>query len=98
MEQQSSTWQHASLDSDCDGYHPDLAVTTGLRLGELLGQSWDDVDLKAGRLSVLLTLQRLKGQGLVLKDFPKTKSGFRAVALPPLTVQALRRHRVEQRQ
>jgi integrase len=75
-----------------------VAVTTGLRLGELLGLAWDDVDLKAGRLSVRRTLQRLKGQGLVLKDFPKTKSGFRAVALPPLTVEALRRHRIQQRQ
>src|SRR5215212_2357817 len=33
-----------------------LAVTTGLRLGELLGLKWEDVDLKAKTLSVRRTL------------------------------------------
>ena len=29
-----------------------LAITTGLRQGELFGLRWEDVDLEAGRLSV----------------------------------------------
>ena len=33
-----------------------LAVTTGLRQGELLGLKWEDVDLEAGKLSVQRTL------------------------------------------
>ncbi|MGC7879336.1 tyrosine-type recombinase/integrase [Desulforudis sp. 1190] len=29
-----------------------LALTTGMRLGEILGLRWQDVDLKKGRLTV----------------------------------------------
>lgn len=36
-----------------------LALATGLRLGELLGLAWDDVDLTAGTITVRAQLQRL---------------------------------------
>jgi integrase len=49
-----------------------LAVTTGLRQGELLGMKWDDVDLEAGTLRVRRTLTTAKG-GLQLTA-PKTKA------------------------
>lgn len=73
-----------------------VAVTTGLRLGELLGLKWSDVDLKKGALIVRRTLARVK-QGAVLKDTPKTKHSIRTVALPPLTVETLHAHHAEQR-
>ena len=38
-----------------------LAVTTGLRQGELLGLKWEDVDLDAGTLRVRRTLTTAKG-------------------------------------
>jgi integrase len=38
-----------------------LAVTTGLRQGELLGLKWEDVDLGAGKLQVCRTLATAKG-------------------------------------
>ncbi len=38
-----------------------LAVTTGLRQGELLGLKWDDVDLGAGMLQVRRTLTTARG-------------------------------------
>lgn len=37
-----------------------LDLYTGLRLGELLGLTWENVDLKRGRLSVRQTVNRLK--------------------------------------
>jgi len=49
-----------------------LAVTTGLRQGELLGLKWDDVDMVAGTVSVRRTLTTAKG-GPVLSA-PKTKT------------------------
>jgi integrase len=38
-----------------------LAVTTGLRQGELLGLKWEDVDLEARLLRVCRTLATTKG-------------------------------------
>ncbi len=71
-----------------------LTVTTGLRLGELLGLRWKDV--KGGKISVRQTLQRIKGHGLVLKDYPKSKSSARNVSLPSLALEVLKAHKVEQ--
>ena len=65
-----------------------LAVTTGLRQGELLGLKWDDVDLEGGMLQVRRTLTTAKG-GPVLSA-PKTRGSRRSVKLPPTASEALR--------
>jgi integrase len=67
-----------------------LAVTTGLRQGELLGLKWDDVDMEAGTLSVRRTLTTAKG-GPVLSA-PKTKGSRRTVKLSQTALEALRSH------
>jgi integrase len=59
-----------------------LAVTTGMRQGELLGLRWRDVDLERGRLQLVRRL--------------KTRQSRRAVVLPELAVTALVDHRVRQ--
>lgn len=56
-----------------------VALTTGLRLGELFGLQWRDLDLKAGTLSVCRSQSDVKGN-LVLKE-PKTAKGRRQVTL-----------------
>lgn len=71
-----------------------LAVTTGMRRGEILALRWQDVDLQAGTLSVRQSLEQTR-DGLTFKQ-PKTQKGRRVVALPPLAVEALRRHKAEQ--
>jgi integrase len=67
-----------------------MAITTGLRQGELLGLKWDDVDLEAGTLQVRRTLTTAKG-GPVLSA-PKTKGSRRTVKLSQMALGALRRH------
>ena len=67
-----------------------LAVTTGLRQGELLALKWEDVDLESGTLRVRRTLTTAKG-GPVLKAL-KTKSSRRSVKLTQSAVEALRSH------
>jgi integrase len=67
-----------------------MAVTTGLRQGELLGLKWDDVDLEAGTLQVRRTLTTAKG-GPVLSA-PKTKGSQRSVKLSQTALSALRSH------
>jgi integrase len=67
-----------------------LAVTAGLRQGELLGLKWDDIDLEAGTLQVRRTLTTAKG-GPVLSA-PKTRGSRRTVRLSQMALEALRSH------
>lgn len=71
-----------------------LALTTGMRQGELLALRWKDVDLEAATLSVRGTLSR-SPEGLTVAE-PKTAGSRRHVFLGPIAVDALRRHRVNQ--
>jgi integrase len=71
-----------------------LALTTGMRQGELLGLRWQDVDFEAGLLHVRQKLQRVRRQ--VLEGPPKTAAGRRTIELSRLGADALRRHRVRQ--
>jgi integrase len=73
-----------------------LALTTGVRQGELLGLKWSDIDLDGGRLHVRRTAYRLRGRGWVEAE-PKSQTARRSVALTPLAVDALRRHKARQR-
>jgi integrase len=67
-----------------------VAVTAGLRRGELLGIQWGNVDLDKGLIQVRQSLQRVDTK---LQLVP-TKSGrARNVSLTSLAVVALKRHR-----
>jgi integrase len=67
-----------------------LAVTTGLRQGELLGLKWEDVELEASTLQVRRTLSTAKGGSQLTA--PKTKGSRRTVRLKQSAVNALRSH------
>lgn len=71
-----------------------LAVTVGLRLGELLGLRWSDVDLEAGTLNVRQTLAVIKGRWLF--GSPKTATSRRTIDLPAVAINALKRWHREQ--
>ena len=72
-----------------------VAVLTGLRQGELLGLQWGDIDWERGELSIVRSLQRVRGQGLVVVP-PKTVASRRRIPLPPLALEALRVQRRQQ--
>lgn len=63
-----------------------LAITTGMRQGELLGLQWKDIDLDAGIVRVRRTVYNGQIQP------PKTKKGNRSIALTREAVIALRNH------
>ena len=67
-----------------------LALLTGLRQGELLGLTWDDVDLERGRLMVTAQLQRRNGAWV--RVAPKAARRLTTVALDPTTVAILAEH------
>jgi integrase len=82
----------------CEGrglYLPVLvAVTTGVRRGELFGLRWSDIDVSAARLTVNQSLEWANGKPTF--KAPKTKGSRRTITLPSLTVEALKVHKTEQ--
>ncbi|MFE0876810.1 tyrosine-type recombinase/integrase [Streptomyces smyrnaeus] len=70
-----------------------LAVTMGLRRGEIVGLRWSDVDLENRVLYVRQQTQRRRGQ--LYQDDPKGRRR-RAVPLPAMCVAPLRWHRMRQ--
>jgi integrase len=70
------------------------ALMLGLRPGELLGLSWEDVDFEAGTLRVRHSLKRIEGT-LVLSD-PKTVTSRRTLTMPAAVAAALKDHRKDQ--
>ena len=74
-----------------------LTLATGLRLGELLGLRWEDIDIKKNLLSVRRTLNRLpkvdyNGTGnsteVVIQE-PKTKNSVRSIPLMQVILNEL---------
>ncbi len=71
-----------------------LAMSTGLRRGEIAGLRWADLDLEAKRLRVAVTWVVVNY--VVLDGTPKSKSSARTIGLDAGTVAALRAHRRRQ--
>ena len=72
-----------------------LAVTTGMRRSEVLGLSWDSLDLEEGRLSIRQSLVNVNNVPTLQSD-TKTASGRRLVNLDELTVSVLKKHQTSQ--
>jgi integrase len=67
-----------------------LAITTGMRQGEILGLRWKDVDLDGG---VLYVKQTLSHDGKTFKAGAKSKAGNRTIGIDDYTISALKQHR-----
>jgi integrase len=71
-----------------------LAVTVGLRLGEVLALTDRRVDLDGRTVDVCAALEETAVHGIRVKT-PKSKAGRRKLTLPDVAVDALREHRRE---
>src|SRR5260370_4752659 len=71
-----------------------VAITCGMRQGELLALRWRDADLDAGHVQVRSSVRKRPGR-FIFTD-PKTEHGRRKVALTALAIQALLQHRARQ--
>lgn len=72
-----------------------LALSTGMRPGEMRALRWEDVDLDAGTVVVRRTVVK-SGGATTLRDTTKTGHD-RTLSLPSLCVEALRAWRVKSR-
>ena len=71
-----------------------LALTRGLRRGELCGLKWEDIDLDRGTLQV--NRARVTVEGRAIDSLPKTAAGRRSVPLDATLVTILRAHSATQ--
>jgi len=72
-----------------------LAVTTGMRRGEILGLRWKDIDLDKKRLYIRQIVIETRENGIEIKQ-PKTDASSRTIALPQIAIEAIKKYRVEQ--
>lgn len=73
-----------------------LALNLGMRQGELLGLTWESLNLDAGTLRVSQQLQRIKhpeGGKMFVLQTTKTRAGERVLQLDADLVALLREHR-----
>ncbi|NLN70318.1 MAG: site-specific integrase [Chloroflexi bacterium] len=68
-----------------------VAITTGMRKGELIGLKWGDLDWDTHQLNVQRQVQRVPGEGLKYSQ-PKTAAGRRMIYLGSDTLQSLKEH------
>ena len=77
-----------------------IALGTGLRLGELLGLKWSDIDFNTGILTVNRTLSRVKnqitGKYEIIEQTPKTKNSNRTIPIPNDILNKLKEHKKNQ--
>jgi len=74
-----------------------VALSTGMRIGELLGLKWEDIDWDREVIRVKRTLGKTSA-GYILKEQPKTSSGRRSIYITTNTINVLKKHRRTQRE
>lgn len=72
-----------------------IALTTGMRRGELLALQWKDINWNDGSLQIRRTVNRYSGRGYVVSE-PKTARSRRRIILPGFVLELLREHRAHQ--
>lgn len=88
LDEQQAAQVFIALEPDMWRIMITLALTAGLRRGELLALEWKHVDLENGTLDVRQSLSYANGKPIIKE--PKTKSSFRRVSLPSSVVSELK--------
>lgn len=71
-----------------------LAIYSGLRKGEILALTWDDVDVENAAVAVTKAIAVVGGQQIV--KVPKTRNSYRKVSIPRSVAQQLQQWKLEQ--
>ena len=77
-----------------------LALGSGLRLGELLALKWSDIDFSTNEVKVSRSAKRVKcfeknsnTKTKIIEQLPKTRYSERKIPLPKATINELKRHK-----
>lgn len=68
-----------------------IAITTGMRLGEVLGLRWQDVDFR----NHTVTINQTVGGDDKVKNTAKTNASKRTIPVPVETIEAIKKHRIQ---
>ena len=74
-----------------------VALTTGMRRGELLGLKWEDIDFEGKCIYVRRSALHVGKRGVVESD-PKTAMSRRKIMLPHFVIDVLKMHQLRQRE
>lgn len=68
-----------------------ICLYTGIRIGEMCGLKWENVNLQEGFFVVNKTVQRITidGESKVIVDVPKTESSVRTVFMPDFLTEMM---------
>ena len=70
-----------------------ITIFTGVRLGELMGLEWSDIDFRNGIISINKASQYLSEKGVYTKE-PKTSSSYRNVSIPDSVIEMLEEYKI----
>lgn len=72
-----------------------VILYTGMRRGEALGLTWDDIDFTNGLIDINKSSLYLSGKGIFDSD-TKTKSSHRIIRVPETLLPLLKQYKIEQ--
>ena len=83
--------QRFLIQAKYDGYFEIclLALTTGMRRGEIMGLQWQDLDFESGKLEIRRQAYYLNGK--MQTSEPKTKTSVRTIKLPDAVLSVLKK-------
>ena len=92
-------YQHVYLNLDPESLGVLVSLTTGLRIGELCGLKWEDIDIKNRVLYVRKNTQRIyikkigeaKGSTKVITSTPKTEVSVREIPISALLLPVIKK-------
>lgn len=76
-----------------------LAAATGIRIGELCGLKWSDLDFEKSTITVRRTIQRIKSQNgekstKLIVTLPKSRTSLREIPIPEFLQSTLKKLKV----
>ncbi len=71
-----------------------LAIGLGLRISEVLGLTWDNIDFEENTITVNKITSRINGS-VILKE-PKTESSVRKISSPKELMSLLKEYKIKQ--
>lgn len=79
-----------------------IGFHTGMRIGEVYGLTWDNVDLEAGTITVMRQQTKVKINENVNARWcfgpPKSKASYRTVKIGETLINVLKKHKLRQKQ